>query len=94
LTGKARRGPFRTGDAYTLYRRFCDEVDMEPNTQRAFSDILYELDMYGLIRARTISRGRYGRTKEIHISLDPKLKDRLINEIRRNFFLTEEVSRE
>jgi len=94
LTGRGRSGPFRTGDAYAVYRHFCEEVDMEPNTQRAFSDTLYELDMYGLIRARTISRGRYGRAKEIHISLDPKLKARLLHEIRRNFFLTEEVSDE
>jgi len=91
LTGRGKNELLRTGDAYLVYRRFCEEVDMEPNTQRAFSDTLYELDMYGLIRARTVSRGRYGRTKEIHVSLDPRIRARLVHEIRRNFFLSTEV---
>lgn len=92
LTGKGKTGVLRTGDAYAVYCRFCDEIGMDPNSQRAFSDTLLELDMYGLIRARTVSRGRYGRTKEIHISLDPSLRSRLLQEIRKGFFLPSGVS--
>ncbi|RLG05427.1 MAG: cell division control protein Cdc6, partial [Thaumarchaeota archaeon] len=33
------------------------------------SDIINELDMLGLVYARVISRGRYGRTKRIKIGV-------------------------
>ena len=32
------------------------------------SDILSELDMLGVITARVISKGRYGRTREIMLA--------------------------
>jgi len=73
LTGKARGRALHTGDAYLLYERFCHEAGMAPLTQRAFTDLLSELDMYGFIRARTVSRGRYGRTKEIYQSVTPQV---------------------
>jgi len=87
LTGKARSAVLRTGDAYLVYTRFCDEAGIEPRSQRNFSDMIYELDMYGFIRARTVSRGRYGRTKQIHVPLDTKLRGRLVQEIRGTFLL-------
>ena len=73
LTGKARGRALHTGDAYLLYEQFCHEAGMAPLTQRAFTDLLSELDMYGFIRARTVSRGRYGRTKEIYQSVTPQV---------------------
>jgi len=73
LTGKARGRALHTGDAYIGYERFCRQADLPPLTQRAFTDLLSELDMYGFIRARTVSRGRYGRTKEIFLSAPPEI---------------------
>ena len=35
-------------------------------TQRRVSGLISSLDMLGLITARTISKGRYGRSKEIN----------------------------
>ena len=67
LTGKPKRKMLQTGDAYLVYERFCNESGLRPVTQRAFSDLLCELDMYGYLRARTVSRGRYGRSKDIHV---------------------------
>ena len=87
VTGRTRTGVLRTGDAYLVYARFCDNVGLHPRTQRAFSEMLYELDMYGFIRARTVSRGRYGRTKEIHVPLEPSLRTRLVQQIRGGFLL-------
>ena len=73
LTGKARGRALHTGDAYLVYESFCHEAGMAPLTQRAFTDLLSELDMLGFVRARTISRGRYGRTKEIYQSVTPQV---------------------
>lgn len=91
LTGKSKLGPLQTGDAHLVYTRFCEEVGLEPLSQRAFSDLLYELDMYGYIRARTVSRGRYGRTKEIHASVESAVREALVREVRKNFGLCGEV---
>ena len=65
--------PLHTGDAYGAYRTFCAKINMRALTQRAFSDIVSELDMYGFIQARVLSHGRYGRTKEIMVNLPETL---------------------
>jgi len=52
-------------------------------SNRAFADIIAELDIYSLIRTRIISKGRYGRTREIILDMPPsivgKLNDMLIS---------------
>jgi len=58
-----------TGDAYAGYRSFCSKINLRALTQRAFSDLVSELDMYGFIQARVFSKGRFGRTKEILVNL-------------------------
>ena len=92
LTGKSKEGALHTGDAHLVYTRFCEEASLEPISQRAFSDLLYELDMYGYIRARTVSRGRYGRTKEIYVSLEPAVRLAVVREIRKSFDMCGEVT--
>ncbi len=54
-----------TGEVYELYKKYCAQTGLRPLTQRRVSDILSELDMLGIITARVISKGRYGRTREI-----------------------------
>jgi len=66
-----------TGDAYGVYRSFCGQLKMRALTQRAFSDLVSELDMYGFIQARVLSQGRYGRTKEIMVNLPKVVSDKL-----------------
>ena len=58
-----------TGDVYSVYKDYCLKSGMKPLTQRRLGDIIAELDMLGIINARVISKGRYGRTKEINIAL-------------------------
>jgi cell division control protein 6 len=58
-----------TGQAYDAYRNICDGEQIRPLTQRRFSDIIGFLDLYGLINARVISKGRYGNTRDISASL-------------------------
>jgi cell division control protein 6 len=69
--------PMHTGDAYEAYVGFCSGIKTRPLTQRAFSDIVSELDMYGFVQARVISHGRYGRTKEILVNLPSELLSKL-----------------
>lgn len=57
-----------TGEVYELYKKYCGETGLRPLTQRRVSDILSELDMLGVITARVISKGRYGRTREIMLA--------------------------
>lgn len=56
-----------TGEVYELYKKICLKTDLRPLTQRRISDILAEMDMMGVINAKVISKGRYGRTREISL---------------------------
>lgn len=60
-----------TGDVYTVYRALCRQEGLDVLTQRRVSDLISELDMLGIINAQIISKGRYGRTKEITLSIPP-----------------------
>jgi len=69
-------GKIFTGDVYNIYQSICKKINMEILTQRRVGDILAEFDMLGIINARVISKGRYGRTKEIKLSIQGNLLDK------------------
>ena len=77
ITLTAGTKPLYTGDAYEGYRSFCAKIKLRALTQRAFSDLVSELDMYGFIQARIFSHGRYGRTKEVTVNLPREILDKL-----------------
>ncbi|MEA1993856.1 MAG: ORC1-type DNA replication protein [Euryarchaeota archaeon] len=56
-----------TGDVYSVYKDLCRLTDQDVLTQRRISDLVSELDMLGIINARIVNKGRYGRTKEIKL---------------------------
>ena len=58
-----------TGEAYNVYRQLCEEIDADVLTQRRVTDLISELDMLGIVSAVVVSKGRYGRTKEISLSV-------------------------
>ena len=58
-----------TGLVYDKYRELASRVGIEPVTSRRVSDILNELDVVGIINAKVISLGRYGRTKVISLGV-------------------------
>ncbi len=70
-----------TGDVYDLYKDICNKIGLRPLTQRRVSDIIAELDMLGILNAKVVSKGRFGRTREISLavpaSLVPKIKSGL-----------------
>jgi len=66
-----------TGYAYKLYTSICERRGNRALTQRRFSDMVSFLDLYGLINARVISKGRYGKTRELSGSLPEEVVRRL-----------------
>jgi len=58
-----------TGEVYNIYKRLCEEIDADVLTQRRVTDLISELDMLGIVNAVVVSKGRYGRTKEINLSV-------------------------
>ncbi|MCE4612690.1 MAG: ORC1-type DNA replication protein [Desulfurococcales archaeon] len=61
-----------TGEVNSYYRELVKKLGLESITLRRLSGILGELDMLGLISARVISKGRYGKTRIIELSSDPE----------------------
>ena len=62
------RGAITTGEVYEIYKELCKKIRTDSLTQRRVADLISELDMLGIITARVISKGRYGRTREINVS--------------------------
>jgi len=58
-----------TGEVFDFYSDCCKKAGLLPLTQRRISDIIGELDMFGIINAKVISKGRYGRTREISVAI-------------------------
>jgi cell division control protein 6 len=62
-------GSLTTGEAYNIYKQMCRIIGIEVLTQRRVTDLISELDMLGILNATVVSKGRYGRTKEISLSV-------------------------
>lgn len=58
-----------TGEVFNIYKRLCAEIDVDVLTQRRVTDLISELDMLGIVNAVVVSKGRYGRTKEMGLSV-------------------------
>jgi cell division control protein 6 len=77
----------QTGDVYTIYEDTCKKSALHPLTQRRISDLLSELDMMGLINAKVISLGRYGRTRKIRLNLSNKTTKKIKETLKSNLFI-------
>lgn len=69
LSKEKNKRRFSSGEVYTMYRRLCNHLGMDALTQRRVTDFISELDILGLVNAVIVSKGRYGRTKEISLSV-------------------------
>lgn len=69
LLSSKKKGNIFTGEIYDFYRSLCNKTGLRTLTQRRVSDIIAELDMLGIINAKIISKGRYGRTREVSLAL-------------------------
>ena len=80
--GLNKKGLVFAGDVYENYKNLCPKTGLRPLTQRRVSDIIAELDMLGIINAKLINLGRYGRTKEITLATPPSTTPKLLKILR------------
>ena len=78
-----------TGEVYQGYQDVCSSIKLRPLTQRRVSDVLGELDMLGIIQAPVISKGRYGRTRQIQTQLAPDVLAKIIAMLQESLSLTD-----
>lgn len=62
-----------TGDIYEVYHELCSVAGLDALTQRRVSGLVNELDVMGILNARVVSFGRYGRTKKIRLGVSPRV---------------------
>lgn len=78
----AKRAAIVTGEIYEIYADLCRQVKLRPLTQRRVSDIISELDTLGIIQSKVVSKGRYGRTRNISLAIPkvsvPRVKELLV----------------
>ena len=56
---------FTSGEVCRVYQEVATALDLDVLTNRRITDLISELNMLGVINTRVVSRGRYGRTKEM-----------------------------
>jgi archaeal cell division control protein 6 len=64
---KSKNG--NTGEVYEIYSSLCNSAEHEPLTQRRITQIISELDQLGLVISDVVSKGRYGRSQRIKITV-------------------------
>ena len=74
-----KKGVIFTGEVYEVYKSYCSNSSLRPLTQRRISDIIAELDMFGILNVKVISKGRYGRTREISLSIPDSMLPKIIS---------------
>jgi len=62
-----------TGDIYDVYCELCRELGLTSLTQRRLCTLVNELDSMGLLNAKVVNMGRYGRTKKIGLEVSRTL---------------------
>ena len=80
LINSKNNGVILTGQIYDMYKNLCGQINLKPLTQRRIGDLIAEMDMMGIINARVISKGRYGRTREITLST-PEITNKKIKQL-------------
>ena len=79
LLEEKKKQRITTGEVYSLYKSFCREISMDALTSRRVSDLILELDLLGICKTTVVSKGRYGRTREINLEI-PTINIRLVLE--------------
>ncbi|HZD43675.1 MAG TPA: ORC1-type DNA replication protein [Methanomicrobiales archaeon] len=86
---------FTSGQVVQVYREITKILDLDTLTHRRITDLVSELNMLGVINTRVVSKGRYGRTKEMWfepntqqirdvIYKDPRLSEQRLMQIDAN----------
>ena len=56
---------FTSGEVSRIYQDIAPTIELDVLTHRRITDLISELNMLGVINTRVVSKGRYGRTKEM-----------------------------
>jgi cell division control protein 6 len=67
------RSSATTGEIYDVYNELCSELGIGVLTQRRLGTLVSELDAMGLVNAKVVNMGRYGRTKRIRLEVSRSL---------------------
>lgn len=86
LLSEQNKGPFFTGDVYNLYQEICLKNKVEVLTQRRVGDIIQEFDMLGIINVRVISKGRWGRMREIKLAIAKPIVEKAKKILEESFY--------
>ena len=75
-----------TGDVFEKYRNICAETGYNHLTQRRVSDLIGELDLLGIITAKVVSTGRYGRSRKIYLAISGDVLEKIEEMLQKQFF--------
>ncbi len=75
----------QTSDVFSTYMEICRHHRTKQLTQRRISDLIAELELFGIIDAKIISRGRHGRTRVISLSLPESVIEKIKNILQQLF---------
>ncbi|MBR9682902.1 MAG: ORC1-type DNA replication protein [Candidatus Aenigmarchaeota archaeon] len=75
----------QTGDVFNMYQDICKQQGLKVLTNRRISDLIAELDMFGIIKTRVISKGRYGRTRIISLNVSDQVFGKMKIVLQENF---------
>jgi cell division control protein 6 len=81
----------QTGDVFSIYENTCMQRGLKILTQRRVADLIAELDTCGIINTKIISKGRYGRTRQIRILLNKPVLEKVKAILKENHFITDSV---
>jgi cell division control protein 6 len=84
LSFNPRNNNIFTGEVYEIYKKLCNKTNTSILTQRRVSDIISEFDMLGVLNAKVISKGRYGRTRDISVEIPPTILPKIKNILEEN----------
>ncbi len=81
-----KEGRIETGEVFEKYTELCKKQGTNILTQRRVSDLISELDTLGLINAKVISKGRYGRTREIYLTISKDILDKVKETLKKHLY--------
>ncbi len=79
------RSVFTSGEVSRIYQAIAPSIQLDILTHRRITDLISELNMLGVINTRVVSRGRYGRTKEMWFDVNTdKIREVVLKDPRLN----------
>lgn len=72
-------------EVYEKYCNFSDKLGIKRLTVRRYGDLVYDLEQINLFSVQTISKGRFGRTRQIKLTTNEEVNKLIEENIFNNF---------